>query len=179
MDTTPELDLDKIENQDETSFIYDSNGDLITSFVGLENRISASIDDIPKMLQYAFIAIEDERFYTHKGIDIKRIVGAFFNNIRTDSTHGGSTITQQLIKLKILSREQTYKRKLQEAYLATELEKKYTKDQILESYMNTIDLGSGNYGVKAAAKDYFNKELSELTLKEVYTRSVTYWLGKS
>lgn len=166
VNTTPELDITKIENQDQTSFIFDGNGDLITDFIGLENRISASIDEIPEMLQYAFIAIEDERFYTHKGVDIKRIIGAFFNNIRTDTTHGGSTITQQLIKLRILSREQTYKRKLQEAYLATELEKEYTKDQILEAYMNTIDLGSGNYGVKAAAKDYFNKELNQLTLRE-------------
>ena len=166
VDTTPALDISKIENREETSFIYDGNGDLITDFVGLENRISASIDEIPKMLQYAFIAIEDERFYTHKGIDIKRIFGAFFNNIRKDTTHGGSTITQQLIKLRILSREQTYKRKLQEAYLATELEKVYTKDQILETYLNTIDLGSGNYGVKAAARDYFDKELDELTLRE-------------
>lgn len=166
VDTTPELDITKIENQDLTSFIYDGNGNLITDFVGLENRISASIEEIPKMLQYAFIATEDERFYTHKGIDVKRIFGAFFNNIRTDTTHGGSTITQQLIKLRILSREQTYKRKIQEAYLATELEKEYTKDQILETYMNTIDLGSGNYGVKAAAKDYFNKDLNELTLTE-------------
>ncbi len=169
VDTTPALDLDKIEIQDETSFIYDGNGNMVTSFVGLENRISAPIDEIPKMLQYAFIATEDERFYTHNGIDLKRIVGAFFNNIRKDTTHGGSTITQQLIKLRLLSREQTYKRKLQEAYLAMELEKQYNKDQILEAYLNTIDLGSGNYGVKAAANDYFNKELSELTLRECAT----------
>ncbi len=168
VDTTPELDLTKIENQDETSFIYDGNGNPnpITSFVGLENRISATVEEVPDILKYAFVAVEDERFYTHNGIDIKRIFGAFFSNLRTDSTQGGSTITQQLIKLRILSSEQTYKRKLQEAYLATELEKKYTKDEILNSYMNTINLGSGNYGIKAAARDYFGKELNELTLRE-------------
>lgn len=166
VDTTPELDLAKIENQDETSFIYDASGNMVTSFIGLENRISASVEEIPDVLKYAFVAVEDERFYTHNGIDIKRIVGAFFSNIRTDKTQGGSTITQQLIKLKILSSEQTYKRKLQEAYLAMELEKKYKKDEILVSYMNTINLGSGNYGVKAAARDYFGKELNELTLRE-------------
>ena len=166
VDTTPELDLTKIENQDETSFIYDGNGNMVTSFIGLENRISASLDEIPDLLKSAFVAVEDERFYTHNGIDIKRIVGALFNNFRTDSTQGGSTITTQIIKLKILSSEQTYKRKLQEAYLAMQLEKKYTKDEILVSYMNTINLGSGNYGVKAAARDYFGKELGELTLRE-------------
>ena len=166
VDTTPELDLTKIENQDETSFIYDGNGNLVTSFVGLENRISASMDEVPDMLKSAFVAIEDERFYTHNGIDLKRIFGAFFNNLRTDSTQGGSTITTQLIKLRLLSSEQTYKRKIQEAYLAMELEKKYSKDEILVSYMNTINLGSGNYGVKAAARDYFGKELNELTIRE-------------
>jgi len=166
VDTTPELDLSKIEIQDETSFIYDGNGNLVTSFIGLENRISASLDEVPALLKSAFVAVEDERFYTHNGIDIKRIFGAFFSNLRTDKTQGGSTITTQLIKLRLLSSEQTYKRKLQEAYLATELEKKYTKDEILVSYMNTINLGSGNYGVKAAARDYFGKELNELSLRE-------------
>ncbi len=166
VDTTPELDLTKIENLDETSFIYDGNGNLVTSFVGLENRISASVDELPALLMSAFVAVEDERFYTHNGIDIKRIAGAFFSNLRTDTTQGGSTITQQLIKLKILSSEQTYKRKLQEAYLAIQLEEKYDKDEILASYMNTINLGSGNYGVKAAARDYFGKELNELSIRE-------------
>ena len=166
VDTTPELDLTKIENQDETSFIYDGNGNMVTSFIGLENRISASLDEIPEILKSAFVAVEDERFYTHNGIDIKRIVGALFNNFRTDTTQGGSTITTQIIKLKLLSSEQTYKRKIQEAYLAMQLEKNYTKDEILVSYMNTINLGSGNYGVKAAARDYFGKELNELTLRE-------------
>ncbi|MEX1377588.1 MAG: PBP1A family penicillin-binding protein [Eubacteriales bacterium] len=166
VDTTPVLDIEKIENLSESSFIYDSNGEYITTFSGLENRIYVPIDEIPTTLQEAFVAVEDSRFYTHNGIDPKRIVGAFFNNLRTDTTQGGSTITQQLIKLRLLSNEQTYKRKLQEAYLAIQLEQTYTKDQILESYLNTIDLGSGNYGIKAAAIDYFGKELDELTLRE-------------
>lgn len=166
VDTTPVLDLAKIENLSESSFIYDSNGEYITTFSGLENRIYVPIEEIPSVIQQAFIATEDARFYTHNGIDPKRILGAFFNNLRTDTTQGGSTITQQLIKLRLLSYEQTYKRKLQEAYLAIQLEQTYTKDQILEAYLNTIDLGSGNYGIKAAALDYFGKELSELTLRE-------------
>ncbi|MCG8683712.1 MAG: penicillin-binding protein, partial [Desulfobacterales bacterium] len=166
VDTTPTLDLAKIENQQQTSFIYDVNGKQVTTFTGLENRIWASIDEIPPMLQNAFVAIEDERFYTHPGVDIKRIFGAFFSNLTTDKTQGGSTITQQVIKLRLLSSEQTYKRKLQEAYLALQLETQYNKGQILETYMNTIFLGSSNYGVKAAAKDYYGKELSELTIRE-------------
>ncbi len=166
VDTTPVLDLAKIENLSESSFIYDCNGEYITTFSGLENRIYVPIDEIPTVIQQAFVATEDSRFYTHNGVDPKRIIGAFFNNLRTDTTQGGSTITQQLIKLRLLSYEQTYKRKLQEAYLALQLEQLYTKDQILEAYLNTIDLGDGNYGIKAAALDYFGKELNQLTLRE-------------
>lgn len=165
-DTTPELNTAEIDDQNLTSFIYDVNGELITSYRGSENRVWASIDEIPKMLQNAFVALEDARFWTHNGIDLKRMVGAFVSNISGGSTQGGSTITQQLIKLRVLSTEVSYKRKLQEAYLAIELEQEYEKDQILESYLNSIWLGGSNYGIKAAAMDYFGKELDELTLKE-------------
>ena len=164
-DTTPELDVEKIETQNLTSFIYDYNGDLITAYRGSENRIWANFDEIPDQLAKAFVAVEDARFYTHNGIDIKRIIGAFVSNLQNNSTQGGSTITQQLVKNKLLSTEQSYKRKIQEAYLSVELEKKYSKDQILEWYFNTIPLGESNYGVKAAAKDYYDKDLSELTLR--------------
>ena len=163
-DTTPELDVEKIETQNLTSFIYDCNGDLITAYRGSENRIWANFDEIPDQLAKAFVAVEDARFYN--GIDIKRIIGAFVSNLQNNSTQGGSTITQQLVKNKLLSTEQSYKRKIQEAYLSVELEKKYSKDQILEWYLNTIPLGESNYGVKAAAKDYYDKDLSELTLRE-------------
>src|SRR5699024_11010750 len=133
---------------------------------GFENRVWAPLEEIPQTLQDAFIAIEDIRFESHKGIDYRRLVGAFVNNLMNDSVHGASTITQQLIKNSILSPEQTYKRKIQEMYLAIQLEKKYDKDQILEAYLNTNHLGGSNYGVKVAAKDYFGKELDELTLRE-------------
>ena len=152
VDTTPVLDISKIEDQAETSFIYDVNGELITTFTGLENRMWAKLDEIPQMLQDAIIAIEDVRFYSHNGIDPKRIIGSLFSNLRTGSTQGGSTITTQLIKMRLLSSEQTYKRKLQEAYLAIQLEKQYKKVQILEAYLNTVPLGGSNYGVKAAAQ---------------------------
>jgi len=164
--TTPDLDITRIEDQSETSFIYDSEGQLITMYTGVENRIWASYDEIPQQLFDAIISIEDARFYSHSGIDVKRIIGALFSNLRSSTTQGGSTLTQQLIKMRILSSEQTYKRKLQEAYLAVELEKEYSKDDILVAYLNTINLAQSNYGVKAAAEDYFGKELKELTLRE-------------
>lgn len=165
-ETTPDLDVDKIETQNLTSFIYDCNGELITAYKGTENRVWAYYDEIPENLVYAFVAVEDARFFTHNGIDIKRIIGAFVSNLQNESTQGGSTITQQLVKTTLLSTEQSYKRKLQEAYLAIELESEYSKEQILEWYLNIIPLGESNYGVKAAAKDYYDKDLSELTLRE-------------
>ena len=165
-ETTPDLDVNKIEAQNLTSFIYDCNGELITAYKGTENRVWAYYDEIPENLVYAFVAVEDARFFTHNGIDIKRIIGAFVSNLQNESTQGGSTITQQLVKTTLLSTEQSYKRKLQEAYLAIELESEYSKEQILEWYLNIIPLGESNYGVKAAAKDYYDKDLSELTLRE-------------
>jgi penicillin-binding protein 1A len=166
METTPKLDTGKIEDQSQTSFIYDCNGSLITAYTGTENRDWATIDEIPKQLQDAVIDIEDVRFKYHSGVDIKRLVGAFVNNLMNSNVQGGSTITQQLIKNRLLSTERTYKRKIQEAYLALQLEKEYSKDEILEAYMNTISLGASNYGVKAAAMDYFGKNLDELSLRE-------------
>ena len=180
VDTAPTLDLAALDAQDKTSFIYDSEGNLITDYKGTEDRVMVSIDEIPQMLQNAFIAVEDARFYEHNGVDVKRIVGALVTNLTTGSSQGGSTITQQLIKMTVLSSEQSYKRKLQEAYLAMELETRYTKDQILESYLNTIFMGGSYYGVNVAAYGYFGKELSELTLRECamlagMTRSPNYY----
>ena len=180
VDPAPTLDLAALNAQDKTSFIYDSEGNLITDYKGTEDRIMVSIDEIPRMLRNAFVAVEDARFYEHNGVDVKRIVGAFVSNIVSGTSQGGSTITQQLIKNTMLSDEYSYKRKLQEAYLAMELETRYTKDQILESYLNTIFLGGNYYGVKVAAYGYFGKELGELTLRECamlagMTRSPNYY----
>ena len=166
VDTAPSLDLTLIDEQAQTSFIYDAHGNLITDYKGTENRVMVSISQIPEHLQHAFVAVEDARFYTHNGVDLKRIVGALVQNFITGSQQGGSTITQQLIKNTILSSEQSYKRKIQEAYLAMQLENQYTKDQILESYLNTIYLGENYYGVYTAAQGYFGKELKDLTLRE-------------
>ncbi len=166
VDTAPELNLVALDSQAQTSFIYDSNNNLITEYKGTEDRVLVSLAAMPKRLRNAFIAVEDARFYSHSGVDLKRIVGAFVSNLTSSGTQGGSTITQQLIKNTLLSSEQSYKRKIQEAYLALQLENRYTKDQILESYLNTIYLGENYYGVQVAAQGYFGKDLGDLTLRE-------------
>ena len=151
-----------------TSFIYDSNGNQIDTLSGGENRVYVTLDRIPKYLQKAFIALEDERFYEHNGIDLKGILRAVFVNIKNRSlSEGASTITQQLIKNNVLTSEKKFTRKIQEQYLALQFEKIYDdKDLILEYYLNTISLGHGTNGVQAAANRYFNKDVSQLTLAE-------------
>ncbi len=166
VDTSPNLDLSQIGAQSQTSFIYDSSGKLIMEFKGSENRIYVEIEDIPQQLINAVIAIEDARFYEHHGVDLKRVGGALVNNVMGGATQGASTITCQLVKLTLLNSDQNYKRKVQEAYLALELEKNLTKDEILEAYLNVIYMGGSSYGVKIAAQDYFGKDLNQLTLRE-------------
>ena len=166
VETAPPLDLGAFERSAKTSYIYDKNGALITELRGSENRIKATIDEVPKSLINAVIAIEDQRYLSHNGVDVRRIFGAFVTNLLNSKSQGGSTITQQLVKLTMLSMDQNYKRKAQEAYLALELEKRLSKQDILMEYLNVIYLGGNNYGVKVAAKDYFGKELRQLTLRE-------------
>lgn len=169
VDSIPTLDFSVFTETPLASVIYDVNGNVLTNYYGSENREWAKLDEIPQYLKDAVVAVEDVRFYRHIGIDFKRLIGSFILNATSDSVQGGSTITQQLIKNQLLSTEQTYKRKIREAYLAIKLEETYTKDQILEFYLNTIPLGGLIYGVKTAARDYFNKDLSELTLLECAT----------
>lgn len=166
IDTTPMLNLSALTDSSKTSYIYDTNGEMLCAYAGSEYRDWVSIDDIPDMMQNAVIAIEDVRFRDHNGVDYKRLVSAIINTFRNEDTHGGSTITQQLIKNTILSDVQSYKRKIQEAYLALELETVSEKDKILEAYLNEVYFGDRNYGIKSAAKDYFGKELNELTIRE-------------
>lgn len=166
VDTCPDLDLELIGTQSQTSFIYDRNNNLVTEFKGSENRIPAKIDEIPQQLINAVISIEDARFYDHHGIDLKRIVGSLVNNLSGGKLQGASTITCQLVKLTLLNSDQNYKRKAQEAYLALQLEEQLSKEEIMEAYLNVIYLGGANYGIKIAAQDYFGKELNELTLRE-------------
>lgn len=166
VETTPSLDVAQLTISDYTSYLYDKNGDMLTTIADVEYRDWVDIENIPDMLKNAFISVEDVRFYKHSGVDFKRLFSAALEILGNSNSSGGSTITQQLIKNKILGSQRNYKRKIQEAYLALELETIITKDQILEAYMNDIPLGESNYGVKAAAKDYFGKELSELTVRE-------------
>lgn len=164
--SAPELNVEKIENNDRTSYIYDVNGNLITEYYNLENRSWASYDEIPTMFKYAVVASEDESFFEHDGFNFKRIVAAALSQVAGGSVAGGSTITQQVLKLTLLTSQQTYKRKIQEIYLAYQLEKEYSKEEILEWYINIMPMGGLLYGVKSAAEDYFGKELDELNLRE-------------
>ena len=150
-----------------SSQIYDSAGNEIANIHATENRMPVKIEQIPKYLQQAFIAIEDNRFYEHKGVDPRGLARAAYANImRNEIAEGGSTITQQLAKNAYLTQDRTFKRKIQEVFLALQLEKQYTKQEILELYLNQIYFGRGAYGVQAAAKTYFNKNVSDLTLSE-------------
>lgn len=166
VETTPSLDVAQLTISDYTSYLYDMNGDLITTIADVEYRDWVNIEDIPDMLKNAFIAVEDVRFYKHSGVDFKRLFSAALEILGNSNSSGGSTITQQLIKNKILGSQRNYKRKIQEAYMSLELETIISKDDILEAYLNDVPLGESNYGVKTAAKDYFDKELSELSVRE-------------
>ena len=166
VETTPSLDVAQLTISDYTSYLYDMNGDLISSIADVEYRDWVDIENIPDMLKNAFISVEDVRFYKHSGVDFKRLFSATLEILGNSNSSGGSTITQQLIKNKVLGAQRNYKRKIQEAYLALELETLIDKDTILEAYLNDVDLGESNYGVKSGAKDYFGKELTELTVRE-------------
>ncbi len=147
------------------STIYDINGNQI-DLITIEKRDPISISEIPKMLQDAFISVEDKRFREHNGLDYIRLTKALILNVTKTGREGGSTITQQLIKTIFLTPDRSLKRKIVEAVLATRMERKYTKDEILELYLNTINFGRGAYGIKNAAKNYFGKLPSELTVGE-------------
>ncbi|MBI3945695.1 MAG: PBP1A family penicillin-binding protein [Armatimonadetes bacterium] len=150
----------------ETTRIYASDGSLLAR-IYQENRESADIAEIPKVLQDATVAIEDSRFYTHAGLDAKAIVRALYENIRGGRwAQGGSTITQQLARNIFLSQRKTVSRKLQELLLAREIERRLSKEEILQRYLNTVFYGSGAHGVKAAARVYFGKLPAQLTLAE-------------
>lgn len=160
------LDVSKIETFTPAYYVYDALGDAIND----GNSSYEKIDDMPKTLKNAFIAIEDRRFYKHRGVDYKGIARAIKNNVFSGKIkEGASTITQQLVKNVYLSGEKTVERKLKEIKLAKEIEKIYTKDEILEKYLNKIYFGAGAYGVKRAAETYFGKRTSELTTAECAT----------
>ena len=166
-----EVYLDEFETKVSTELYYQepSSGEWTmyhTLFLDSENRIWADLEQIPKDLQNAVVAIEDKRFYTHKGVDWHGTARAIFSTIFGGSVQGGSTITQQLVKNVTGDNQNTVKRKVMEIYRAREMEKRYEKDEILEAYLNEVYFGYSCYGVVTASLKYFNKDVSELTLAE-------------
>ena len=165
--SVPKLTENKLQSTN-SSKIYDANGSLVAD-LGAEKRESASTDEIPTTLVNAITSIEDKRFFTHRGIDVYRIMGAAVNNLRRSSTQGGSTLDQQLIKLAYFSTntsDQTLKRKSQEIWLSLQMERQFTKQEILTFYINKVYMGNGYYGMKTAAKSYFGKDLSDLSVAQ-------------
>src|SRR6478672_7093021 len=146
--------------------IYADDGETILAEFALEKRIPVKIQDVPDKVTDALLAIEDYRFRDHIGIDPYRIIGAVFKNVTTGKTEGASTITQQLAKNLFLYKDQTYTRKINEWAVALQIERLYTKDQILEMYMNYVFLGAGAYGFEAGSRTYFGKPLKDLSLEE-------------
>lgn len=146
--------------------IYADDGETVLAEFAIEKRIPVKIQDVPDKVTDALLAIEDYRFRDHIGIDPYRILGAVFKNITTGRTEGASTITQQLAKNLFLYKDQTYTRKVNEWAVALQIERFYTKDQILEMYMNYVFLGAGAYGFEAGARTYFGKSLKDLSLEE-------------
>lgn len=163
----PELKESNLQMPQSTR-IYDDDGKQVDTLFQEENRINVSIDEVPDVMKAAIISIEDKRFYDHNGIDWRRLLGAARSNIKNGwGAEGGSTLTQQVIKRTVLSPEKTLKRKVQEAWLAMKLEKKYSKDEILELYLNNVYYGHGAYGIKTAAVTYFGEEdLSQLSISQ-------------
>ncbi|EJR31104.1 transglycosylase domain-containing protein, partial [Bacillus mycoides] len=162
----PQLEKAKLVNP-LSSKIYDKDGKLIYEY-GKEKRTNIMYNQIPKLVENAFLATEDARFYEHSGVDFKGTARAVLVSLKGDyGSQGGSTITQQVIKNYFLSMEKTSKRKVQEIYLAYKLEQQYSKHEILEMYLNKINLGNRSYGIATAAQNYYGKELKDLTLPEV------------
>ena len=178
IDNAPDVNDIDIMPLGYATFLYDDAGNQIRKLAAPDsNRLPVTLDQIPVDLQHAVVAIEDERFYEHNGIDVKGILRAGVKAITTgDFSEGASTITQQLLKNNVFTNwtsESTqlerFTRKFQEQYLAIQVEKKTSKDTILENYLNTINLGAGSYGVQAAARQYFDKDVWDLNLSECAT----------
>ena len=174
VDTAPDISNVDVAPAGYSTTVYDSEGNQITKLIAENsNRVYVKLDKIPLDMQHAFVAIEDERFYTHNGIDIKGIMRAGVKALKGNLHQGASTITQQLLKNNVFtswteesSMIDKFKRKFQEQYCAVQLEKIMTKDQILENYLNTINLGQGTLGVQAASQRYFGKNVSDLSISE-------------
>ena len=167
MDRWVDFDVYRITGCDRTSIIYDGQSDMVTRLHGVQDRTWVSISELQPSTVYAFISAEDARFFEHEGVDIIRIAGAIVADIKAGSyVQGASTISQQLIKLSHLTSEKTISRKAEEAALAYEMERQYSKEDILEMYLNYVYFGGGYYGIEAAAEGYFGVHASDLTLDQ-------------
>ncbi len=152
----------------QTSLVYDTNGKLISALKGEKDVYYLEYEDIPAYAVAAMISIEDKKFYSHSGIDIKAILCAAQAMIQNgEVTQGGSTITQQLAKLTFLTQERTWERKIEEIFIAVGLEQKFSKDEIMEFYLNNVYFGNGYYGIQAASKGYFNVDAKDLSLSQI------------
>ena len=159
------FDSTKLITFKENTVFYDNQNKKMADTT--KHTVTVKLSDLPSHVKHSFIAIEDKRFYSHKGIDYRRIFSAAKKNVFSRSLkEGASTISQQLIKNTHLSNEKTIKRKLKEIKLTLELEKKYSKDEILEMYLNTIYFGDGAYGIQSAASNYFSKDARDLTIEQ-------------
>jgi len=164
IDSIKDIDLSLTNDVEKVSLVYDNEDNIIENNSVIKY---VGIDEINENTKNAFISIEDKNFYEHSGINFKRILKAFYNNIKTKSfKEGASTITQQLVKNRFLSNEKTISRKIKEAYLSLKLEKKESKEKILETYLNSIYYGNGAYGIAEASKMFFNKDVKNLSLSE-------------
>lgn len=167
MDRWVDFDVYRITGCDRTSIIYDGQSDVVTRLHGVQDRTWVSISELQPSTVYAFISAEDVRFFEHEGVDVIRIAGAIVADIKAGSyVQGASTISQQLIKLSHLTSEKTISRKAEEAALAYEMERHYSKEDILEMYLNYVYFGGGYYGIEAAAEGYFGVHASDLTLDQ-------------
>lgn len=163
----PDLSEEKITDISQTLTVYDKDGNVSATFNTGQNRKKISLDKIPEHVKNALIASEDIRFYSHCGIDIRRIFGAALNDIKSGSLkEGASTLTQQLIKNSHLTGKKSFVRKSHEALLALQLERNYSKDEIMEMYLNYVYFGRGAYGIETASQVYFKKSAAELTVDE-------------
>ncbi len=165
--TNTKLNINKLNIYENSVVIFDNNDKEVATFSTQGERDCVKLEEIPDIVVKAFVSVEDKRFYKHKGIDYLRLIKASLNNLKSNTFgEGGSTITQQLIKNTHLNSEKTIERKLKEIKLAKQLEKKFSKEEILEMYLNTIYFGHGLFGISSASKYYFDKDVSSLNLSE-------------
>ena len=182
--TTPMLDAKIFKTMGFNSYVYDAEGNVIAELKKEENRVWINFDEIPDMLVKAYVAVEDKRFFEHEGVDFRRISSAGVSYIKKTlgakvDVHGGSTITQQLIKNLTKNDDATLTRKFQEQWQAMELEKVLTKEEILAYYLNNVPMGHNFYGIETAAKGYYGKDVRDLSLAECASLAgITNWPTK-